>query len=81
MRKHGHNEAEVGAAQIRLVSHRIATIISSGDGSTGTLTEFVKLFCTHSEAVVGYGGFCPIVLPRSHDRPETTISYYCSLDT
>ena len=45
MRKHGYSEAEVGFAQIRLVFHRIATIISSGDGCVSTLTEFFSFFC------------------------------------
>ena len=45
MSKNGYSEADVGAAQIRLVSHRTASIISSGDGCTSTLTEFVK--CCH----------------------------------
>ena len=39
MRKHGYSEAEVGAAQIRLACHRIATIVSCGDGCTSTLTD------------------------------------------
>jgi hypothetical protein len=51
MRKHGYNEVDIGAAQIRLVSYRVATIISFGDGCTGTLTEFVKFFRAHSEAL------------------------------
>ena len=51
MRKHGYSEADVGAAQIRLVSHRIATIISSGDVCTSTLTEFVKRCRAHRESL------------------------------
>ena len=51
MPKHAYSEADVGAAQILLVSHRIATIISSGDGCTSTLTEFVKRCRTRREAL------------------------------
>ena len=39
MRKHGYSEADVGAAQMRLVSHRIAT------------TEFVKCCRAHRESL------------------------------
>jgi hypothetical protein len=49
-RRHEYSEADVGAAQIRLVSHRIATIISSGDGCISTLTEFAKNCRTRREA-------------------------------
>ena len=51
MPKHGYSEADVGAAQIRLVSHRIATISSSADSCIGALTEFVKSFRVHGEGL------------------------------
>ena len=51
MRKHGYSESDVGAAQIRLLSHRIATVISSGDGCICTLTEFVKCCRAHRQSL------------------------------
>ena len=51
MPQNGYREADVGAAQIRLVSHRVATIISSGDNCTSTLTEFAENCHARREAL------------------------------